>query len=177
MSRPFRIIVSISLLFASFIIMVFFVWPAYKEFSELRAQVADRRDRLEFGQSVLAQLRRVQGEVSAHKEDFEKLGRAIPEDSSLPVLYGHIQAVAASSGLVLNSIDGHRASGGSEENATVLIFQVNLVGSYEGLKSFLNASIISGRILNIQTLAVSRDSQNPGELGISVELAAYAMPS
>jgi len=44
------------------------------------------------------------------------------------------------------------------------------------LKNFLDAAKRSARVLNVNRVAISSVSPDSGELGITVELSAYAAP-
>lgn len=175
MKRIFRVILSVSLLGVSLIGSVFFVLPSYQEFAALRAQAEERRSRIERGKQALAQMRKVEQEVIAQQENFDKIDEAIPKDTGLPALYEHIQQLGAVSGLVVRSIEGASVEGPSEETVA-LAFTVNLSGSYEGLKNFLDEARRSARIFNVNTISVSASGQSAGELQIVIELFAYASP-
>lgn len=176
MKRIFRMIISISFFGISCIGVVFLVWPEYQEYSALRAQVQVRETRLENGERRLAELKSVQQEIALHQEDFAKADEAVPRDAGLPVPYEHIQQIAASSGLVLLSIEGEYSKELLDE-VDALVFRVELAGSYEGLKNFLDSVQRSARIFNVRTLDVSVENQDSGELKIEIELFAYESPS
>jgi len=175
MKRVFRVIISISLLCASLVGLVFFVLPSYEEFAVLSAQVEEMRGRMKHGTQALTQLRRIEEDISAHQENFGKLERAIPTDEGLPILYEHIQQMGATSGLVVLSLEGAPVAGPTEE-IVALAFTVHFVGSYEGLKNFLDEAKRSARIFNVNTIEVSVSSQILGELEITIEIFAYATP-
>lgn len=176
MKRLLRVIISVTLLCISLAAIVFFVWPAYQEFSLLRARVQEDKDRLERGQAALAQLREVQEQVLLRQEEFAKIDQAIPQDAGLPALYEHIQQLGSTSGLILNSIDGQAVPGPRLEIVS-LVLNVEFAGSYEGLKNFLDAARRSDRILNVSTLNISAaGGENPDNLNISITLSAYAAP-
>ena len=174
MKRIFRIIISVSMLVVALIGAVFLVWPEYREYASLKAQVQTREARLESGESVLAQLKKIKEEVELHEEDFAKIDVAIPKDAGLPVLYEHIQQLGVSSGLVLLSIEGQPTDEPTSD-IVILAFEVEFKGSYEGLKNFLDEAKKSARIFNVSTLDVSADGQNSGELQIGIELFAYEL--
>ena len=175
MKRIFRVIISISLLCAFLVGLVFFVLPSYQEFAVLNAQVKEMRSRIEHGRQALTQLRRVDEGISAHQENFIKLERAIPIDAGLPVLYEHIQNMGTTSGLVVVSLEGAPVPGPTEE-IVALVFTVNFVGSYEGLKNFLDETKRSARIFNVNTIGVSSNPEIFRELDITIEIFAYAVP-
>lgn len=173
MKRIFRVIISITLVGISLVGAVFLVWPKYQEYALLKAQVRAREARLESGERALAQLAKTQEEVVLHQEDFAKFDAAIPKDAGLPVLYEHIEHLAASSGLVLLSIEGDRTNKGSEDEIAMFTFKAEFAGPYEGLKNFLDATKRSARIFNVSTLDVSAGSQDSDDLKIDIELFAY----
>jgi len=184
MRRILRVIISIALLCVAFGGLVFFVWPAYQKFSALRHEIELRQDRLDRGQKALAQLRSVQEEIVMHEQDFAKIDQAIPQDPGLPGVYEHILQLAVTSGLVMQSISGAQQVGTSEDpdsldqsqQAVVLSFQVTFSGSYEGLKTFLEAAKRSARILNVNTISIGSNSLDPGAMSIDMQLDAYATP-
>ena len=173
MNRIFRIIASVALLAIAIAVAVLFVWPKYQEFAQMRTDIAERKDRLSSGQAALAKLRIIEGEVSARQGDFDKAEKAIPKDQGLPALYEYIQQLAIDSGLLVASIEGQETAG-SMGGATVVRFGVKLTGSYGQLKGFLAAARKSARILNVESLTITADSQGSGNLTIQVELSAYA---
>jgi len=175
MKKIFRIIISISLFCIALIGVLFLVWPSYEEFSTLRSQVQETKNRLEHGERILAQLKKVEEEVSAHQEDFAKIQEAIPEDAGLPVLYDHIKELGTGSGLILQSIEG-QIKEDAESALKKIAFKVEFLGSYEGLKNFLDETRRSARIFNISAITVSAGSEDPGVLQITMELLAYENP-
>lgn len=175
MKRILRVIISVILLGASVITAVGFVWPKYQEYSLLKAQIEEKKDRLASGEQALDQLEKTQEMVSARQSDFDKLQAALPQDAGLPVVYDHVQKLGGESGLVVTSIEGSAAEDPVKELET-LVFRVELIGSYEGLKSFLVEAKRSSRILNVNTLSIAGDGESPGALNIEVELVAYANP-
>lgn len=172
MTRLFRIIVSVSVLLTSAVGAVFFVWPEYREYAALKAEVKTREARLQSAEKALAQLKKIQAEAVLHREDFAKIETAIPKDAGLPVLFDHLQQLGASSGLVLISLDGEPAK--AQANGTdVIVFKAQFAGSYEGLKNFLGEAKKSARIFNVSVLDVSAGGQDSGDLQIGIELFAY----
>ena len=99
----------------------------------------------------------------------------MPQDAGLPVLYDHLQQLGANSGLIVTSLSGTSA-GEAAAGVVALNFQVGFSGSYGGLKNFLDAAKRSARVLNVNRVAISSVSPDSGELGITVELSAYAAP-
>lgn len=175
MKRIFRVLISIVLLAASLLAAVFLVWPKYQEYSSLKAQIAEEKDRLEHSEQALAQLKKTQEAVSARQSDFDKLKEAIPQDAGLPVVYDHIQQLGEASGLAMTSIEGAPFEDPTRKVET-LVFMVEFVGSYEGLKGFLEEVKRSSRIFNVNTLSIAREGDISGALEIKLELFAYANP-
>lgn len=176
MKRVIRIVVSVILLFAALLGAVFLVWPTYQEFMVLGHEVQERRDRLERGQKALAHLRKTQEEIIARQESFAKIDSAIPEDPQLPALYEHIQRLAASSHLVLTSIESKEGEAPANDVA-VYVLKAEFQGSYEGLKTFLGGLKRSERILGVEKLTLSSDGEASEGLDIDMELSAYAASS
>lgn len=172
MKRIARILISLVLLGIAAGI-AFFAWRSYQEFSSIRAQLEARRNRLEQGQQALAQLKKTELKVQEHQEDFAKITQAIPSDIALPALYDHIQSLRASTGLLLESIEGAEQQESSDALSRIVV-SINVTGSYEAMKQFLRALEISPRFFNVRTLSVH--SASDGVLAVTMELIAYAKP-
>lgn len=174
MKKIARIVISLALLGISLAGVLLWVWPSYQEFSLVKMQLQTLKNRLEQGQQALAELKKVEVQVQEHQEDFAKIKEAVPNDVALPALYDHIQQLAASSGLVLESIEGEERKNPKEELSR-LVLQTNLAGSYEAFKQFLNATARSPRLLNVRSLSITSLSDS-GVLEITLEIVAYARP-
>ena len=174
MKKIARILISFALLATSLAGILFWVWPNYQEFSSIKTQIETFKNRLEQGQHALVELKKVETQIQKHQEDFAKIQQAVPHDVALPALYDHIQQLAASSGLLLGSIQGQELKD-SEEELSRLVLQTNLAGSYEAFKQFLNAAARSPRLLNVRSLNIA-SSGDSGTLQITLEIVAYAKP-
>jgi len=175
MSKTLRVIISTSILGVSLMGAVLLVWPKYQEYSSLKTEVKAIEARVESSERTLAQLKETQKKAVLHQEDFAKIGRAIPKDAGLPVLYEYVQQLGASSGLVLGSLEG-KPPKGSPSEIGVIVFTAQFTGSYDALKNFLDAVKKSERIFNVRTLDVSVGGQNSDELQIDIQLFAYESP-
>ena len=154
---------------------IFFLWPAYEDFSGVNAQVNIQQERLERGQRILTQLVGLQRQIAEGQEEFEKLEQATPSDMQLPAVYDLVQQLAASSGLVLETITTEKTEVVGE-SLEIVYLKAQLAGSYTGLKNFLDATKRSARILNVGTLHITAAAE-PGaqsELDIEAEITAYA---
>lgn len=178
----FRVVIPSILLIGSFAMGALVLWPNYQEFSDLRTQVQEREERLARGEAALNRLKGIQEEVEAHQKDFEKIDKAIPQETQLPAVYDAIQDLGSSSGVVVQAIEASVSTLASEEQRVAgVTLKVELLGTYEGLKNFLSNARSFARILNAQSLAI-RDAAivddsgevTPGLLGIEVEFEAYS---
>lgn len=176
--RSLRIIVSIFLLVASLGLGLLLLWPTYQELSQLRAQVKEVRERLERGEAVVSQLKEVRGQVEMHQEDFAKMSIGVPQEVRLPAVYDLVQDLGSSSGVLVQAIEANTIRGDEEREGGVAITELNLQvsGSYEGLKSFLGALRRSARILNVQSVRVdvSETEEGASILDIAIEMNVYS---
>jgi len=154
-----------------------FLWPAVRDFWAIQEQVRVEEERLERGQQAVQQLRDVQRRIEAQQANFAKLGQAVPDDMQLPATYDLVQQLADSSGLILGSIVSQGA-GERPGGAQAVRIDVQLTGTYDGLKAFLRAARSSARVFNVDTLAINVGAGEEGSvLGIQASMLVYARPA
>jgi len=157
---------------------ILFAFPKYQMLVDVREAVKEREERVQRGEAVLVKLRNLQREAEKRQEDFAKIDTAIPEETALPKIYHELQLLGAQSGLVLSSIASSREKIGegaaAVEKTTI---QLQLQGSYEGVKNFLQQVKSSERMFNAQSVLLDAQDETTGTgaLKLQISIAAYAL--
>ncbi|MBU1045554.1 type 4a pilus biogenesis protein PilO [Patescibacteria group bacterium] len=144
------IIVAISILI-SLILGIFLVWPGYRDWSEVRNQLDQKRLQLENQNKYIQSLKEAKKEMDKRGEIVSKVESALPIGPDAPSLLEFLQNASASSGIGLNKISWENISSGDEkERIKSHFFSAELAGSYFSFKNFLFALETSSRLIKVE---------------------------
>ncbi len=151
MKSPF---VLVGIIIIALIIGMFWSLPSYRAFLALREQQNQKTEEVQTRTNYFKELGVLEGKLQKFQTQLASIDWALPNDSSLPSLYGEIQSMAAHSGLILKSISSSVPASSQDQLKTIEV-NLDMSGSYIGLKEFLLRSQNAPRVLKIQSVAFS----------------------
>lgn len=168
MNRPFVII---GIVVITLIVGAFWAFPMYQDFQEISVELTEKEAELQNREDYFSQIQSMKDQLGAYEEELEKLNAAIPNDSSLPSLYDLVQRLSSESGLVLRQISAVEDTNTvSDIYAKTIAVSLNLEGSYEGLKAFLNRTQTAPRMLDVTSIGFVSP---PAGLASQFQFAVY----
>lgn len=162
------------LLLGAVLVGIFLTWPKYKDFLLTQKQVQEKQQVLRSRQDYYASLRGVEDSLRQYEAKLAKVKAAIPSDAQLPALYDSLVKEAAFSGLVVRGM-AVTAKGESAGDLKLqsLPISMELVGSYQGIKQFLENVKLSSRIRSVDSLTFSGAETGAG-FSLSIQMTAYS---
>jgi len=159
-SRP---IISAFLFLASIAIAVFFVFPKYKELSDVSQRLQAARDELSYLSEHYKKLEKLREELRQYDPVLKKIDDALPAKISLPALFAYLQNVTAQNGLILAEIKTPKLTP-SSNNPQLKEADIKLpvIGSYDSLKNLLGSLYRNAKLIDISSISFS--SPKEGEL-------------
>jgi Tfp pilus assembly protein PilO len=98
----------------------------------------------------------------------------VPDSSSIAEIVSALDTISRQTGLQLVGIAVQGGSrGGDNEVSSNLTIPVQLVGGYESLAAFLNSVEQNLRLLDVISVSISPDTNNPALLHFDLQLFAY----
>ncbi|MDP2664731.1 MAG: type 4a pilus biogenesis protein PilO [bacterium] len=168
MKKPF---LAIGLWVVAVIVLVFWGWPAFQEYSVASEALGVLSSELESRENYFSELASLNSELQKQEEGLLRLDAALPDTPALPQLYDALQDIAASSGLVLSSVSSVVKEDAKPKSIDV---SITLEGSYEGLKEFLKGVQQSSRLLTVQSLDFATEKEGSRfEFHIKLRAASY----
>ncbi|PIS34822.1 MAG: hypothetical protein COT37_00610 [Parcubacteria group bacterium CG08_land_8_20_14_0_20_43_9] len=147
------IIIIATSLIISLLLGVFLVWPKYRDFSEVRNQLSQKRLQLENQNKYIQSLKVADKEMAERAELVAKVNSALPIGPDAPSLLGFLQDASVSSGISLNGISWEDVSSRDDkERIKKHFFSAELSGSYFAFKNFLFAVETSSRLINVRQM-------------------------
>ncbi len=154
------------------IIGIFWSWPSYQAFFALHEQQNQKTREAEAQANYFKELGALQEKLQKFQSQLALVDWALPNDSSLPSLYGEIQSMAANSGLVLKSISSSVPPSVAGQLKTIEM-NLDMSGSYIGLKEFLSRSQNAARVLRVQS-AGFLSPKTTDKFNFQLRLSAYS---
>lgn len=151
-SYPLYIIVSFALLaLGSF----FLIWPKYQEFGMLEQEILEKKSELESQDEYFKDLELLSVELEKRQEFLLKIDAAITEKRSLPELLNFLQKTASQSRTVIRALAPSFIGLDLEKGVNVTRLNIQLDGSYVGLKEFISNIEKSARLIEVNNITFS----------------------
>ena len=153
------------------------VWPKYQEFSDLRAQLIQKRTQLENQNKYIQQVQAMEEKIKEKQELADKVNSALPIGPDIPSLLGFLQKASTETGIILETVDWQELTSAQNEQQRIKEYTLNLglSGSYFAFKNFLFALEKSARMIDVlqTTFSVSAGPDEPIDFEITAKVRSY----
>jgi len=139
-----------------------FVWPKYSEFSDIKVALAKKQAEYDGESQYYEKVAQVIKDIEVRKDILDKIDSSLSADPAIAPLLYFFQKKAAETGMIIRSVTYANSlpvappptADGTvpEKKVKDVTFSINLVGNYQGLKSFLFGLEKSARLLEVDTL-------------------------
>lgn len=142
MSTSYRQLIGLALIAIAALTAWLVVWPMWTNLQESRRLLEDARVRLNDKRELLERIAELKGEFEANRALAERANLIIPVGRDVPGVLEMANALAAVSGVSLETLGLNAGSGGQPttiEGTTLSTLPVSLgvSGSYDAVKTFL----------------------------------------
>ncbi len=146
------------------ILLFLFVIPAYGELQAAKNTLANKEAEFNGESDYYAKIADLAKGINDRKDALAKVDQALPVNGSIAPLIYFFQQRGTESGLLIKSITFSNANtitpaliGGQAAKKSVkdIIFQLDLTGNYQGLKTFLGILEKSARLFEVDTIALA----------------------
>lgn len=187
-----KLIISLVILAISAALVYFFALSEWSSIKDVRAELAQKKQVLDELNKLAEKISQIEEEYQKVSEEAQKIFLGLPGKKDIPYLLVHFEDLAASNGLLLESINFGQLSKDKQiagqqtksQSANILsnlpsfTADLNMTGSYEAFKNYLAALENGSRLMDIKTASFviyDRSSLSAG-LGIfnfSLSLNVY----
>lgn len=165
-------IVSIIVLLGVIAVGIFILKPQLDNLMTLKAQLGNLISELKQKQVYYAKISELNLKLDQYKDQVAEIDSALPVDPSAPALYSFFQTTAPANGLVLKDITGGLTATG--DRIKDITFKVSLLGSYVGLKNFLNVIYRNSRMFEVDSLTIVPPEKPKGDFGFDLILETHS---
>ncbi len=160
------------LLAAALLLFWVFDAAAYQRVSALKSAIAERRQVLADRRSILADVSRLHQQYQQHAGEIAKFSAIIPTKKDIAEMVSSLDAIATQSGLQISEISTGESLQ-AKESYLPLLLTIKAKGNYNGLVNFLDGVERNIRLVNVDTLEVARDENQPSVLNMTIKGNAY----
>jgi Tfp pilus assembly protein PilO len=149
-------------------------WPLYDNIKALKIAIADREGQYKDRKEIIDMISKLTQDYKDHSADISRFSIIVPKEKDSAELVSMVQAMASQNGLQLNSLKLLQPidNQGKDSYYTEGI-DMNLVGNYPSLKSFLYSVEKNIRILDVQAITGSPVAPNSNLINFNVKVNAY----
>lgn len=181
--RIISILISVSLMIAIVVIFVKFIKPAYAELQNLRGEIQTRAVLLEDQTKAVSQVQNLISQLQEQNisQFQEQISLVLPLNESVPQALSQYQTIAQANGLNVQSaglnylaIKPSAANINLAKGIGTIRFKLKLLGSYEAIRTFIQAIETNVRLTDLVSFKISRAGQTKQNLYLNeVVVDAY----
>ena len=164
-----RLIIIIVMIAAALAAGFILVWPKYDDFHSAVLTLKQKEAELNSKMAYYSNIKEAWEELEKYEDVMVKIDSAIPDYSSIPVLFNYFQKTSGETGLVLENLTFGEATGDKIKETNI---QLQVTGDYSSFKNFLSAIENSARFFAIKNISLS--SSGKGKLSFNLEITAYS---
>ncbi len=164
-----------------------FIRPVISDIRETQHQITEKESLLRERQQFLQNMDRKIAELQLNQQHEQRLRVVLPEEEAVEDVLRIIHQSAQTAGVIVQSVDNNSASVESHiqaqrargedlsipASAVPLAFGIKLNGTYQQLRAFLAELERSPRLTDVTTITITRNEQDPLQLGIDMTLQFY----
>ena len=166
-----RLIIIIVILVVASLLGVVLVWPKYQDFQQVQLRVKQKEAELGSKTAYYSKIQEIWGRLEEYEDVLSKIDSALPEDYSTPVLFNYLQKTTGGTGLILESLTFDGLTGDRIKEINV---NLEALGSYSSLKSFLSALENSARIFKVKSFSFSSPEKSKESFSFELGISAYS---
>lgn len=174
--RILSILASTLLLIAVVVIYIKLIKPAYSDVQQLRGEIQARENLLSEQNQAVNQVQNLIGQLQNQNitQFQDQISLVLPTGENVPQALNQYQTIAQASGLSLQTVALNYLAikpAASNVNLTKGVgterFKLKVLGSYEAVKTFLQAIETNVRLTDLVSLKISRTAQSGQNLYVT----------
>lgn len=162
---------------------VFAISPTLATIAQLRRQLADNLEVAQKLDTKIANLANLQQEYSLITDQLPIVYEAIPEQPSVPLFVGQVQAIGQDTNITITRLQTFQvelAKRGETGTPTQLKagsfnFSIEATGTAENLNSFINTLVFYDRIITIDSIQYNSNVESSSGIQLGIRGKAYFM--
>jgi Tfp pilus assembly protein PilO len=189
LNTPYVVLTGVVLISVVFLFVV--LRPMMDEVNSLRQTIAEDQEALKHKQTFLNSLDSKIRQLATLADVEKQMLTVLPENERMQDVIRILHEYANQSGITINIVTNNSTSSEAEANAAqargdalnlpnalrTLQFEVNIIGSYEQVRTFTKLIENSPRIVDIRNVKMTQVSNQPGQANATLVMNLYSQQS
>ena len=170
-----KVIINIFIIFLCLILgVIFFGWPEYKNFNNLKLEIEQRKAELENKKKYFSELDSISLKLKEYGSELSKIDSALPATPIAPDLINFLAERSSQNGLILEKIKLDKVSPLQQGSKIQKIsLSLSLSGFYPALRSFVYSLQKSAKLVEVDSIMFSQ-SQPGGIFSFNLKIKTYS---
>ena len=136
--------------------MIFFWWPKYQEFGDLRMKMKERKTELENKDKYFSELSQLSEKLKEYSSELAVVDSALPKTFGVPDAFNLLEKECSQNGLVLEKVNLENVSPIEKESKIIRIpLGFSVSGTYPAFKNFLQSIQKNARLIEVESISFS----------------------
>lgn len=168
-------LIIITFLILSFLIGVFYTFPAYQSLVSKKEEVKIKKEELSNIKENIKHLYELESKLNENSENLKKVEWALPEKISIPQIFDFIKKSASENGLILNQFENFSENiSKNYPNLKEISFSVSLAGNYLSFKNFISTLEKNSKIFEIEKATFRSPEKEDQPFNFNLEIKTYS---
>ena len=167
-------------LIAIIVFSLFAISPTINTIVELRKTLADSQFAEEALEQKLAAMQSLQEQYGTLGQTLDRISSTIPTTPEAPLLLAKVQTLASDAGLTIIKVEALQVEltkkGGESSQPSSFVFSITVAGRYDQILRFLESLPRLDRLTTIDTITLTRNIEEPGQVTANIRAKAYFHP-
>lgn len=152
-----------------------FLLPAYQGVTSRIAAIQQRQDIVKERQVLISKVGKAYADYQRRVSDVRKFTSVVPVKKSTAELISELQTIAAQTGIQLSGLSLQEQQASAEQDGVyqIMTLNVDLVGGYPSLISFLDAMERNLRLLDVASVDAAAGEGGGSLLRFKIHATAY----
>jgi len=160
---------------------IFAIKPTLSTITELKRKLVDLQFVNQKYTTKIKNLSKLQIAYNSLSNDLPIITDAIPQKPEVPRLVAQINALLSRSNLQTTSLKALRVEIAPErqssgKNTSYVVFTLDASGAYDDILAFIQSVIHSNRLITIETISISKDTESGDALVLNLRGRSYFRP-
>lgn len=155
--------------------IIFFWWPKYKNFNNLKLEIKEKKIELENKERYFSELNSVFSRLKDYNLELAKIDSALPQSFSLADLLNFLTEKSSQSGLILERVNIDKISPLQQDSKIKKIsLNLSFSGFYPNLKNFLFSIQNSAKLIEVDEIKFSSPKEGESfSFDLKIETYSY----
>ena len=153
---------------------IFFLWPKYQAFNNLKFEIKERKTELENKEKYFSELNNISSKLKDYSVEFSKIDSALATNAVAPEVINFLAQKSSQNGLILEKVDLGKISPMTKDSKIQMYpFNLSLSGFYPALRNFLSSLQQSAKLIEVDSVKFS-EAEKGGIFSFDLKITTYS---